>query len=308
MGTLATGRRMTINVWFPKGKCAAQQEKPLCLADGAVTNKVVVLSHGAMGSARGLSWIGEKLAAVGFVVLGMNHFGESSIYGQDTQDPRATALIWQRPQDISAVLDRFSAQPIFQKNVNWSNVVAIGHSSGGQTAAMLAGATFDLQRLTEYCASEQSKGDLSCNYGSNRASAPDTFKKQFSASQRDARVKMVVMLDPALGSAVQPESLRAVKIPTLVAGALNNDFLPWPQHGLRYATEIPNAKTNLLKGQEGHFIFLTACRHPTKVMGVALCEDRQGVDRKATQDALADTLIKFVRAHNDVFVAQETAN
>ena len=65
MGTLATGRRMTINVWFPKGKCATQQEKPLCLADGAVTNKVVVLSHGAMGSARGLSWIGEKLAAVG---------------------------------------------------------------------------------------------------------------------------------------------------------------------------------------------------------------------------------------------------
>ena len=74
---------------------------------------------------------------------------------------------------------------------------------------------------------------------------------------------MVAMLDPALGSAVQSESLRVVKIPTPVAGALNNDFLPWPQHGLRCATKIPNAKTNLLKGQEGHFIFLTACRHPT---------------------------------------------
>ena len=62
-------------------------------------------------------------------------------------------------QGISAVLDRFSAQPIFQKNVNWSNVVAIGHSSGGQTAAMLADATFGLQRLTEYCASDAFKNN-----------------------------------------------------------------------------------------------------------------------------------------------------
>lgn len=307
LGELATGRPSTINVWFPQGKCAGSREKRLCLAEWAVTNKVLIFSPGTMGSAGEYSWIGEKLAAAGFVVVGINHFGESPVYGKDSVSPRSTALIWQRAQDISALLDRLTAQDIFQRKVSWWNVVAIGHSAGGQTAAMLAGATFDLQRLIDYCNSGQSKGDLSCSYGRNRASAPEAFRQKFSASQQDGRIKMIVMLDPALGSAVQAESLHNIKIPTLIAGSQNNDFLPWSQHGLRYATEIPDAKIYLLTGQEGHFVFLDACQHQVKVMGVALCEDRKGVDRKATQRVLADAIIEFVRAHQAVFAAGKAA-
>ncbi len=306
IGKLATDRPSTLNVWFPQGKCAEQKEKQLCLADAAITNKVLVFSHGAMGSAIEYSWIGEKLAAAGFVVVGVNHFGESSIYGKDSRNPRSTALIWQRPQDISALLDRLATRSIFQNKVSWSNVVAIGHSSGGQTAAMLAGATFDLQRLIDYCNSEQSKDDRSCNYGRNRASAPKAFREQFSASQQDHRVKMMVMLDPALGSAVQAESLRGLKIPTLVVGAQNSDFLPWTQHGLRYATEIPGAKIYLLTGQEGHFIFLNTCGRQIRVMGVPLCEDRQGADREATHEALADAMIEFIRSQEGAFSGPST--
>ncbi len=305
MGELATGRPSTVNVWFPQGKCVDQ--KKLCLADGAVTDKVLIFSHGAMGSAPEYRWLGEQLAAAGFVVLGINHFGESPVYGKDSVNPRSTVLIWQRAQDISALLDKLAMQDIFQEKLNWSNVVVIGHSAGGLTAAMLAGATFDLQGLIDYCESEQSKGDLSCNYGSNRASAPGAFRQKFSASQQDARIKMIVMMDPALGSAVQADSLHKVKIPTLVIGAKNNDFLPWSQHGLRYATEIPGAKIHLLTGQEGHFVFLDACQHPVKVMGVALCEDREGVDRNATQQALASSMIEFIRAYEDTFAVREAA-
>lgn len=309
LGKLATGRTSTINVWFPQGNCADRREKPLCLADGAVTDRVVIFSPGSMGSAAEYTWIGEKLAAAGFVVVGINHFGESPVYGQDSVNPRSVALIWQRPQDISALLDKLAANNIFQRTLRWSNVVAIGHSAGGQTVAMLAGATFDLQRLIDYCNSVQSKGDLSCNYGRNRdsESAPEAFQQQFGASQQDARVRMIVMLDPALGSAVQAPSLRNIKIPTLVIGATNNDFIPWSQHGLRYATEIPNARTHLLTGQEGHFVFLDACHHPVRVMGIALCDDRPGVDRKATHDVIANTLIEFVRAHDAMFATQKSA-
>jgi predicted dienelactone hydrolase len=301
MGVLATGRPSTVTLWFPKGQCASSGEKQFCLAEDASVDRVLVLSHGAMGSARGLSWLGEKLASAGYVVLGINHAGESSIYGAEKQDPRSTAVIWQRPQDVSALLDRLTSMPterIFQRKVNWSNVVAIGHSSGGQTAAMLAGATFDLDRLVGYCASPESKADVSCGYGGNGAAAPDAFKRQFRASQRDTRVKVVVMLDPALGPAVEVESLRKITAPTLVVGAKNNDFLPWAVHGQRYATEIPGAKTHLLNGQEGHFIFITACRHPTKVMGVALCEDRPGVDRAAAQTMVAEVVIRYVRGNS----------
>ena len=169
---------------------------------------------------------------------------------------------------------------------------------------MLAGATFDLKLLTAYCGSPESSGDLSCGYSSNSAKAPESFLRIFSAPQKDSRIKMIVLLDPALGSAVNSESLRAIKLPTMVVGATNNDFLPWKNHGFRYATEIPNAKTNLLMGQEGHFVFLNTCDNKIKVMGVSLCEDRAGVDRKATQENVARVLVEFVRSENGIAEAK----
>jgi predicted dienelactone hydrolase len=303
---LPTGRPSTFKVWYPQGNCSVTNKKQLCLADSAITNKVLIFSHGAMGSASEYSWIGKKLAASGFVVIGVNHFGESSIYGQESRNPRSTTLIWQRPQDVSALLDKLATNSIFQKNVNWSNVVAIGHSSGGQTATMLAGATFDLAILTDYCNSVRSKGDLTCSYGRNRSDAPEAFRQKFSAPQQDNRIKMMVLLDPALGPAVQKESLRQLKIPTLVVGAQNNDFLPWAQHGLSYAAEIPSAKIHLLKGQEGHFIFLNSCNRNTKVIGVPLCMDRQGADREATHATLATVINEFIRANENVFTEKST--
>lgn len=304
LGELATGRPSKINVWYAQGVCENLTDKKLCLAESAITDKAIIFSHGAMGSAIEYSWIGEKLAAAGYIVIGVNHFGESWVYGQETINARNTGLIWQRPQDISALLDHLSAQNIFQKNINWSNIIAVGHSAGGQTAAMLAGATFDLKKIIAYCDSEESKDDRSCNYGRNRAEAPEAFQQQFSASQGDARIKMIVMLDPALGTAAQPESLRTIKLPSFIIGAKNNDFLPWNNHGQRYASEIPNAKVKLLTGQEGHFVFLSSCDNKIKVMDVPLCEDRAGVDRKATQEELAQNILEFIQTNNEAFATQ----
>lgn len=304
MGELATGRPSKIQIWFPQGTCANLADKQLCLAESAITDKAVILSHGAMGSADGLSWVGESFAAAGYVVIGVNHFGESWVYGQDTLNPRSTGFIWQRAQDISALLDLLAAKNIFQTQVNWSNIIAVGHSAGGQTAAMLAGATFDLKQLTTYCDSEASKGDRSCNYGKNSASAPEAFLKKFSASQKDSRVKMIMLLDPALGSAVQSESLRTITVPSLIVGAKNDDFLPWINHGLRYANGIPHSNIKLLTGQEGHFVFITSCTLQIKVMDVPLCEDRAGVDRNATQHELGHTMLEFTRTNDAAFTAQ----
>jgi predicted dienelactone hydrolase len=296
LGELPTGRQSKINLWFPQGKCGSLSERQYCLADNAITDKVIVFSHGAMGSAIEYSWIGEGLAAAGYVVVGINHFGEARIYGEDSTNPRSTALIWQRPQDISAVLDWFGQQQLFQKPVNWSSIVAIGHSSGGQTVSMLVGATFDLKLLMAYCASPQSQGDLSCHYGTNSASAPAAFQQQFSEQRKDARIRLAVMLDPALGSAVNIASLHDIKVPSLVVGAQNNDFLPWTHHGLRYASAVPNVSLKLLTGQEGHFVFLSQCSHAIQVMGVSLCEDRPSVDRALVHKDLLRTIIEFIQS------------
>jgi len=196
-------------------------------------------------------------------------------------------------------LTKLAAEAPFQREVNWNNVVAMGHSAGGQTAALLAGARFDLRRLAPYCESASAKDDLSCNYSRNSASAPETFVTMFNASYQDGRVRRIVLLDPAQGSALQPESAASIAVPSLVVGSVHNDFLPWANHGERYAAGIPKAQTILLSGREGHFVFLTPCKHNAQVMGVALCEDRPGVDRVAVQRDLVKGIIEFVRLDDE---------
>jgi len=88
---------------------------------------LVLLSHGAFGSARNYSWITEHLARSGFAVAGIPHYRESPAYGPETIDP-----------------DRIGA---------------LGHSSGGATVIALGGAVFDLQAMVRYCASEAARAD-----------------------------------------------------------------------------------------------------------------------------------------------------
>ena len=293
LGTLETGRPAKVTLWYPRGECPEGTTR-FCLAAAAVTRKVVVMSHGSMGSASDLSWLGERLASDGFVVAGVNHFGESSIYGRDTRDARSPAFTWQRAQDVSALLTRLGDASLFQTSIDWDTVVAVGFSAGGQTAALLAGARYDLRQLAVHCNSVAGKADLSCNYGGDAGRAPDAFVASFDADYQDTRVKKIVLMDPALGSALRVETLRDLKIPSLLVSAIYSDLVPWASHGARYAAGLSGARTLRLEGQEGHFVFVAPCRYDANVFGVPVCEDRPGVDRAAVQEKVASTVVDFV--------------
>ncbi len=308
LGELPSGRPAKITLWFPQGQCTALPNQQYCLAEAAITDRTLVFSHGAMGAAENYNWIAEALAAAGYVVVGINHYDESWFYGQETQDVRTASMLWQRPTDISAIYDTLSNRELFQKSVNWSNIIALGHSSGGQTVAMLAGVQYDLLRMMDFCKTEAAKNDNSCNYGIRNAPKPgEAFLQKFGGAYADARVKKIIMIDPTLGYGATPESLANVQLPTLIVGAQNNDFLPWENHGARYAKGIQHSKVHLLTGEEGHFIFLDVCNNDILVMGVALCKDRAGVDRAATHAALIPSILEFVRENNIVIDASKKA-
>jgi predicted dienelactone hydrolase len=311
LGVLPNAQQVKIRVWYPEGQCAraevnALNPEILCLSETAITNKVIVFSHGAMGSALEYSWVGEGLAAQGYIMVGINHFGESWVYGEETVNPRTTGFIWQRAQDISALLNHLGQDNLFQKSVDWHHVVLIGHSAGGQTAAMLAGARFELAAITRYCDSDQAKEDLSCQYAKQSAQAPAEFHKAFGSLQQDLRITGIVLLDPALGPTLLPESLKQVQIPALVVGSQHNDFIPWENHGARYAAALANSQVHLLTRQEGHFVFLSPCTHDAQVMGVALCQDRTGVDRVEVHAQLFRKIVSFIQEQDAIISAPKT--
>ena len=291
-------RPIMLNLWYKSGECAKQTEGKMCLSNQVKGDKVVFLSHGAMGSARDYNWLAYPLAAQGWIVVGLNHFGESWAYGPENSDPSAVIKLWQRAQDTSFALDSLAKNSPFNRDVNWQSVVFIGHSSGGHTAASLAGVTLNLEQMGTYCDSDKSAADQGCAYVDDTKLSLLKASPDYEASFKDDRIKAVVMLDPAIGPAATKASLNNVSIPALVVGAQNNDFLPFDHHAAYYANNMPKANLVTLNNNEGHFVFLDECNHQHKANGISLCKDREGVNRKQVHQQLLGSIFPFLARLN----------
>jgi predicted dienelactone hydrolase len=277
------GRPVRVDLWSPADGRAAPS------GEGA---PAVVLSHGAFGAAVNYSWLAVRLAAAGYLVAGVSHFGESFIYGEGTIDPGSILRPWERPPDCSFVLDLLLDGSVFDDVVDGRRIAAVGHSSGGATALELGGAEYDPTAMAEYCSSPQAAGDRGCGYA--RGAETPLDRDAAVSDAQDARVQAVIALDPALGPGHTDGSLADMAVPVCVVGAVRNDFLPFEQHAARYAASIPGARLVKLDGGEGHFVFLDSATSDSASSGVPLYRDRPGVDRDAVHERLGDTIVGFL--------------
>lgn len=282
----ARSRPAKVDIWYPEG---AECKALICLAESVKTDKLIMLSHGSMGAAKDLNWLGYAVASQGFVAVGLNHYGESWVYGSDTIDPSVIADASLRPGDASFVLDTLAQNEdgqgakIFSEAINTQNTTITGHSAGGATAFMLAGAQPDAQLAYNYCAAKAAKSDRSCAYIQHM---PEPKGAMLMPKQIDARFTNIIALDPAMGHAMNVTSIESIKLPTLVVGSVANDFLVYEQHAAKYAKYIKGATLIGLDNGEGHFVYLDVCQHQHQALGVAICKDRDGVDRKAIHQQL----------------------
>jgi len=293
----ARKRPIHLDIWYPT---AAQPEQPhrYGLSIGRVVPggelagerlPVVLLSHGAMGSATNYSWLAEHLARRGYVVLGVSHIGESPVFGADSLDPAAVGRFGDRTQDLNTALAYLLERSPFTARLDASRLAAIGHSSGGASALMLAGVAFSASDLAAYCASDARAQDKGCQYPSSN---DERAKQPPVAPAR--RLRALVTLDPAVGPGFTERALRALSISTLVVGSVRNDFLPYASHAGRVGSQIPGAQVVRLDRGEGHFVYVDECTLPIEVMGVRLCADATGVDRKAVHETLAGSIEQFL--------------
>ena len=294
-------RPVALDVWYPASPGATEAGHDYGLGGGSVTMDadvadgsfpLVVLSHGAFGTARAYAWIAEHLARGGAVVVGVSHYGESPLYGPETIDPRSVLEVAPRVADCVVAIDHVLGASPWRDRVDPGRVGALGHSSGGATVVALAGGVFDPAAMRRYCASTDAREDRGCAYGRDADQGPPPVEAA-RASIRDRRIRSAVALDPALGPGFEAASLETISIPVHVVGAVDNDFLPFEHHAARYARLIPGCSLTRLEGGEGHFVYLNACRSDLEANGVPLCRDREGVDRGAVQERLRADIGSF---------------
>jgi len=263
-------------------------------ASGALP--LVLLSHGTGGSVAWLEWLAEALRRRGAIVVGVDHHGNTAV---EAYLPEGFSMVWNRPLDLSFALD----WALGEYHVDSERVVAAGFSLGGYTVAALAGARFNREVLTLVLTGAiptpplpefpDLVDQLLARYGVEGfreivAAAPDSL--------RDARVRRIAMLAPAIGPLVDAGSLAEVSVPALVLWGEADDIAEPATNARVYAAGIPGAVGRSL-GPVDHWVFLDELPGSGVELsavdgdpGDAVASDDASI-RAGARDAVADFLL-----------------
>lgn len=309
---------LRVLVWYPAPDAEVERPigvgspgKPVFMA-GAVArdapfadarrHPVVLLSHGFGGTARQMTWLGTSLARAGYVAVAVDHPGTNGIDGVTAQGAYAP---WERAGDLVAALDLVLADPTLAPHLDRDRVGVAGFSMGGFTAALLVGARADFDQFVAFCqgpardaiCNKQVEFPLDYTHGEATLAAPDMadIRRREKGDWRDARVKAALLIDPALGPALDAPSLGRIRAPVLVIYGTADAIAPPPSNALRIGRAIAGASLMALPGV-GHYDFLSECSDAARSRGLVYCTDGTGTTRRETHRRTADAARTFFDA------------
>lgn len=155
----ATERTLRLALWYPTPDTTGDEvrymgafEAPGVLGDASVAEgafPLVVFSHGHQGYAENSSFLMVHLASHGFVAVAPDHTDNTVFDGSE----RRTSIYYQRPLDLSAVLDHLEqgGEPTLDGHISDDPITLFGHSFGGYTAFAAGGAAYDTEAIDAGC-------------------------------------------------------------------------------------------------------------------------------------------------------------
>jgi predicted dienelactone hydrolase len=227
---------------------------------------LVVISHGSGGTPLTHRLLAATLARHGNVVALIEHAGNNR---NDNRLEDALENFEGRPRHVSATVDAIYADARLGPQISRHGFSIVGHSMGGYTALAVAGGA---PRKPP------------------RTGPPVPVKA-------DARVRSIVLLNPATPWYWGDGTLSRVTIPILMLTAGQDPYTP-PWHGDIVAEGIPDrtALTHRHVPEAGHFSFLSPFPESAKKQGLPPALDPPGFDREAFQPQLARQILEFLEA------------
>lgn len=306
-------------IWYPANPTATSVETifggppdkevfaPVTVAGGAEISgasqkyPLILLSHGTGGSAVQLMWLGHYLAARGYIVVAVNHHGNTA--AERKPAAQGFMLYWERARDLSVVLDKLRADPLFGPRIDRARVGAAGFSLGGSTVISIAGGQFSPEEFASFCRSPQR--DFTCEPQPEFPDAPKLFAelkktnevvkeslRHAGDSYRDRRIKRVFAIAPALGGGFTKAGLNRVKIPVFIVAGRADKVTPLETNAQRYARLIKGAKRRVLPGEIGHYTFLAECNpHGQAILDI--CRDDSSINRSQVHQEVAQLAFEF---------------
>lgn len=312
-----TGARpLLTDVWYPAAEEAREtdifigaSDAPLFRVGRAARNAelltgsfpLVLLSHGAGGSALQLGWLASSLARHGYIAAGVNHHGNTAL---EPFNSRGFLLWWERARDLSALADLLLRDSSLGPHVDAGRIGAAGFSLGGYTVIALAGGLFDLSALK--AAHRNLEEDLIRDlprdlpdrstifeFASKLLSSDTSHRESF----RDPRVRCVLAISPALARGFTEAGLAPVEIPVEIIAGEADSITPPQTSAIGLARHIRRGGCTILDGGVAHYTFLGEGTEIGKQTHPDLCLDAPGVDRAAVHRRASEIAERFFDTH-----------
>lgn len=257
---------------------------------------LVLISHGAGGNAGQFGWIASVLAESGHVVALPNHPGTTS----GNASAEAAVRVWERPSDISAVIDEIEANPENYPYIDTSRILTLGFSAGGYTAMAVSGARLNADELQQFCDNGNDHGMSDCAFLAR--AGINLHKIDMSPASQDhldPRIKAAVIIDPGIVETMTPDSLSKIEIPILLINLGEESTVPIGVYARDAANTIPNAEYKIVPDAI-HFSFLAQCKTRGRQILIdegeadPLCDDAGGRSRADIHEELKMIIVDYI--------------
>lgn len=112
---------------------------------------LIIMSHGSPGSRFVMPYLAEHLASHGFVVLSIDHFGDTMADGRD----KVYETLYYRPLDVTRTIDAAAGLTaeggLLAGMIDTEHIGVTGLSGGGYTSMMAGGGHLSLSNLELNC-------------------------------------------------------------------------------------------------------------------------------------------------------------
>jgi len=289
-----------VAIWYPVSEPATEINAgpfSLTAASNASPKKqkhpLLIVSHGTGGSSMAHHPIAEALASAGFMVAALTHPGDNY---QDRSLVADERYFEERPRQLVALLDALTSDEITGPLIDSDRIGAIGHSAGGYTVAVLAGAIANRDALIAHCSSVDD--DPSCNYRNPALGVTSPSDETFQPPDggdltkiNSSLVKSIVLMAP-LGTVIDANSRINQHIPTRVISAELDTILPHRYHRKRIRDIAQHGVFSEETGA-GHFSFIAPVNSAWKQQLGEVANDPPGFDRHAFNTQLGTELTEW---------------